>query len=589
MPVGGIMKNDGPQTMGSSYRKDPLYSYAKAFSETADLILKEDGFDIFEEPSRVYRRNGSRQSMKNFFTEGMFDANNNTLDAIDIEDQQAMAEQQFDNDAKAIYEHAAPADYSPMVGMALPIHKLILMNNVFDKGGIQKVTAAQPKFPISLERRILVKPDGTEIDMFLEQNKMTAAIDSTNPEKDIELALPVTEETDIIGTHFGGTTMDNLDISTYISAVQVTDVFFAVGDPLPDENGYINKDAKLCTAAEGETHDVWFRTDIRFTANYGGPNHYDRTVTRAVNFTYKDAGSTPTGQVKTIKAIITGSMNKNRFNIADLADVVKKVKLTAKLDSSSAMMETCHTMWKVDTDIVEIPSAVPINTTISPNEIKDIAAMYNVNQLTKHMSMFKTVLSNYKDDKIKGKLDESYNRLDERTSFYDSFDFAPPAEYALTAVEYRARMFMDFLDNFASKMLQVLNDPNMTFTIYGDPLIVRKITPKEYSYVAPSSIGPVKLDYTQTICNLSDGRVYNFVGSDKMRDTNELMILINPHNSERIIYRIYDYQLYVSNEIRNIANPALPAIHAFERWQFVEYQPVQGRVKILNPSGLRTE
>ena len=72
-------------------------------------------------------------------------------------------------------------------------------------------------------------------------------------------------------------------------------------------------------------------------------------------------------------------------------------------------------------------------------------------------------------------------------------------------------------------------------------------------------------------------------------NTNELMILINPHNSERIIYRIYDYQLYVSNEIRNIANPALPAIHAFERYKLVEYQPVQSRVQILNPSGLRTE
>ena len=35
-----------------------------------------------------------------------------------------------------------------------------------------------------------------------------------------------------------------------------------------------------------------------------------------------------------------------------------------------------------------------------------------------------------------------------------------------------------------------------------------------------------------------------------------------------------------------MANPALPAIHAFERWQFVEYQPVQGRIQILNPTGL---
>ena len=53
------------------------------------------------------------------------------------------------------------------------------------------------------------------------------------------------------------------------------------------------------------------------------------------------------------------------------------------------------------------------------------------------------------------------------------------------------------------------------------------------------------------------------------------------------MYRIYDYQMYVSNEIRNANNPALPAIHAFERFKVEEYQPVQGRLKILNPTGLR--
>ena len=584
MPIGGVRQNS-VATVGSSYRKDPLHEYAKAFAETADLILKEDGVCIFEEPQRVLRRSSSREAMKKFFCENMVDENNALYDATDIEDQRAMAEAQFENDAEAVFEHAAPADYSPMIGMALPIHKLILMNNVFDKGGIQKVTAVQPKFTISLERRILVKPDGTEVDMFLQQNEITAAIDSTNPVKNIELELPVTEETDIVATHFGGTTMDNLDISTYISAIQVENVMIEVGDILPDADGFIRKNGAVAT--EATTATVWFPVDIRFTPNYGGPNHFDRAVTTPRTIVYKDANNG--GAVTEMKCVISGSMNKNRFNIADLLGNVKKVMLTGKLDSSSAMLETCHTMWKVDTDIVEIGSATPINTTISPEEVKDISALYNVNQLTKHMSMFKTVLSEYKDMKIKQALDESYDRLDNRTGFYDVFDFAPPAEYALTALEYRQKMFMDFLDHFCSKMLQVLYDPNMTFTIYGDPLIVRKITPKEYSYVAPANIGPVTLDYTQTVCNLSDKRVYNFIGSDKMRNTNELMILINPHNSDRIVYRIYDYQLYVSNEVRNISNPALPAIHAFERWKFVEYMPVQSRVKILNETGLRAE
>ena len=136
-------------------------------------------------------------------------------------------------------------------------------------------------------------------------------------------------------------------------------------------------------------------------------------------------------------------------------------------------------------------------------------------------------------------------------------------------------------------MLQVLNDPNMTVSIFGDPDIIRKITPKDYTYQAPASIGPVELDYTQTVVNASDKRVYQFLGSDKLRGNDELMVILNPRNTDRIVYRIYDYQMYVSNEIRNAKNPALPALHAFERWKFVEYQPVQNRIKILNKSGIR--
>jgi hypothetical protein len=144
---------------------------------------------------------------------------------------------------------------------------------------------------------------------------------------------------------------------------------------------------------------------------------------------------------------------------------------------------------------------------------------------------------------------------------------------------------MDFLDSGVSGLMQVLNDPNMTVSIFGAPELVRKITPTEYTYVTPSNVGPVDLDFTKTVCT-SDKRVYQFISSDKLRGNSNLIIILCPRNSERIIYRIYDYQMYISNEIRNMNNPALPAIHAFERWKFVEYQPVQARLKILNPTGL---
>ena len=66
------------------------------------------------------------------------------------------------------------------------------------------------------------------------------------------------------------------------------------------------------------------------------------------------------------------------------------------------------------------------------------------------------------------------------------------------------------------------------------------------------------------------------------------MILLIPKNTNRIVYRLYDYQMYISNEIRDAENPQLPALTAFQRYKFFEYQPVQGRLRIANPSGLRS-
>lgn len=582
MPIGGTRQK--VNVAGSGFKKDPLYPYANLFYEAASSILNESGLDIFEEPGKVYRRKSTRDTMRNFFLEDATDTQNPEKDPEEIEDEQEMWEEQFENDASAIFENAVLADYNPVVGMALPIHKLILMNNVFDKGAIQKVTAVQPKFTISLERRILVTPDGKELDMFLDQNKMTAAIDSTNPIREFELGLPQTEDDNDIIAEMGGTNLDNLDIDTYICAVKVENVLIEKGDILPNEEGYIEKGGEIAT--EEKTMDVWFRVNIRFTPNYGGPNHFERTVYSPVTIRCKKKNDDGEVELVEIKEAISGSMNRNKFNIQNTYGVVNTVRLSAKMDTSNAMLETCSVKWKVDTDIVEIGTSIPINTTITPEEIKDLSTLYNVNQLTKLMGMFKTAMSNYKDDKIKEELDKSYQRMDERNSFFGKFDFAPRDGYALDHLEWRQKTFMDYLDSYVTRMLQVLNDPNVTVTIFGDPEIVRKITPKEYTYQAPSSIGAVTLDYSQTIVNQTDKRVYSFIGSDKMRNTNELMLILNPRNSDRIMYRIYDYQLYISNEIRNIANPVLPAIHAFERWKFVEYMPVQGRIQILNPSGL---
>jgi len=573
------------QTIGSnSYHRDPMYPYAKAFVEAAQNILTEETYDLFAEPARALRSKNVTQALREFFVNDFVDEGaSKYMTAEEIEEAMNDADNLFTNDVQAMNENAYMTEYMPMIGMSLPIHKLIMMNNVFAQGGgIQKVVAVQPSFTVSLERRILVTPDGQKIDFFLEQNKIADAIDNTIPMKTFELGLPQYEDSTDLISLLGGGVGDEISSQTNVSGIQITGVYVPEGGYLPDEDGWFSTKSAIATAAEAGSYDFWYHVNLPFTPYYGGPGRSERVLSRDITIRYQ---SDDAGTITTLKDRLFGTLDDNKLTLTALQGNVKKIRLDSKLDASTVTHDLASVTWDLTTDYVEIPEATPINTTVSPEEVKDISAMYDANQVTKIVSMTKTALSEYKDMKIKKYLDASYERMDERTSFADKYDFAVPEGYALDHVTYRINTFMDMFDDYVTKMLQVLNDTNMTVTIYGDPRIVRKLTPTEYTYQAPASIGPVKLDYTQTIVDTKDNRVYNFVGSDKLRDTNQLMVLLNPRNTERICYRIYDYQMYISNEVRNPMNPAKPAIHSFERWKMYEFQPVQGRIDILHPAG----
>ena len=567
------------QNMSDSYRYDPMHAYVESYVDLAQGILNVNATDIYSEPARAFIAKSSNEALKQFFVENSYDPAGMTPD--EIEDHIQTMELQYDNDRKGILEHVTSSYMNPMIGITIPMHKFILMNMVFDKGSIPKFVARSPKFTISMEYRILVDTEGNELDMFRDQNLMTDAIEKTAAETEFELpALPFTDDNEIVHTYLGGLAgADHLSIETRVSAFKITDQYFEIGDILPDpETGYIEPDGEVATSAG--VREVWVRCNYPFTPVYG---EVERGLMANVQYEYKvnDSGV----KITKVNDLISGTMNKDRLNVQVLKGNIKGIRVTSRLDTSGARLTTCSVRWKEKTDIVEIPNAIPIDVTISPEETKDIAALYNVNQVTKLMSMMKTVLGNYKDDLIRRDLDYSYKTMDARSKTYSQFDYAPREGYHGDHVEWRQKTFFDFFDSQMTKLYQVLNDPNMTVTVFGDPDLVRKITPPSYSYQTPGSIGPVQLDFTKTVVT-SDNRVYNFIGSDKLRGSTEFIVVLCPKGTDRIIYRIYDYQMYISNEIRNSDNPALPNIHAFERWKFVEYQPVQGRINILHPTGL---
>jgi len=565
MPVIGTRPSD-KRNNGKGYLKDPMCKLTESFLNVAQDIVNENSVDMFRHPDMALMRGtASRDAMKNFFCKNSCDRS--SMDPEEYDDHMEMMSEQFENDCDGLSsfnEYASMNTFNPVIGMMFPIHKNLLMNCIFDKGAIPKVVMKSPKETVTMETRWLVTPKGEKIDLYRDQRKISDAVQSTNPFVEVPVILPETGTTDVLAA-IGGSSLDNLSIETSISAIMVAE------DPahkLADASSEEDKKAAL----EAGT---WIDVDMQFVTSY---MDYDRSVIDHV--TYDDGK----GTVKTI--CISATMKDNKFQVVDMQGNALAVKIKARLDSSNAMLDTCKVEWSARTDLIEVGPGIPINVPISPEEVKDIGALYQVNQLTKIMSMIKLVMENTKDDDIKGYLDQNFNTMPKTDKIHRVFDFAPREGYMLDHVEWRHKTFLDALDTYVTDMLTVLNDPNMTVTIFGRPDIIRKITPTEYSYQSPNSIGPVELEFNKTIMT-SDKRVYQFMSSTKLNGSNELIIILCPRNSDRIIYRIYDYQMYVSNEIRNAANPSLPAVHAFQRYKVWSYQPVQGRVTILNPTGLK--
>lgn len=558
------------------YEQDSMHGIASQFAQIAKAGLSEQ-VDLYSEPRKFFMSDTLNNEMRSFFVENAFDKQDPKFSSVDaVNEEYGMLDALYQNDVKGICEAAPLGAYNPVVGITFPMHKNLLMTTVFDKGAIPKDVADTPQFTLSMETRTMYSPDGREIDMFLEQNKIKDVIERAVPHKDIVIMLPEDQDTDVLSL-LGATnkTVANVSRSSKVIKLLVKNVYVAKGEEKYDA---ATKSIVVETAGAVGTKVITIEP-VKFVAAYG---QYDRTFQKRIDLIVPTDNA---GNTRKEIFQFAGSMHKNRFTFMASSANIEGVVLSAALDVSSAAYETPKVKWSSRTDYFEIPEAPHMTVTISPEETKDIQAMYNVNQLTKIMSMIKLSILNYKDDKILENLDDSFLNLPATSKVTGAFNFVPPDNYLGSHVTWRYETFMDYLDTQITTMLQVLNDENMTVSIFGRPELIRKITPKEYTYTTPPSIGPVILDYKKTV-KTSDNRVYQFISSNKMRNDNNLIIILNPRNTNRVIYKIFDYQLYVGNEIRDTSNYQLPAVTAFERFLFVQYQPVQGRIQIVNPTGL---
>ena len=573
MPSVGTRRNPN---MGN-FTKDPMYAYAAAFCEAQQNILRESRVDYATDPVKALAFQGNVDQLQKFYTENSIIGDRKSMTNEEYEDALSDMKESFINDIQGVRESASigMASYNPMIGLSLPMHKYLMLNCVFAQA-VPRFVAKAPSWTETMETRYMITPDGRRIDIANQQNEIFSAWKSTNAPIEVPMVLPEAKTTDILDKYFHVSHAGhNLSVATHISAVAIED-YAKTGDTvLTIEGGVITESE----AQKDGKAIVWKPWRAEFTPGYGD---YNRVIVKPVDIKVtNEDGVTEEAFHDTIFA----SQQDNMFEI-NSGGKIKAVKMMARYDASSRQMQTARVEWQERTTFVQIPENDGITIPITPEEVKDIGALYGINQVTKYMSMIKDVLENVKDDDIKENLDESFTRLDDDHKLARTVDFAPRQGYYSDHLEWLQKTFMNTLDQFVTGLLTVLRDPNMQICIIGRPNIIKQITPVEYSYATPANIGPIELDFKKTVVT-SDKRVYNFISSDKLFGNDNLIVLLIPKNSNRIVYRLYDYQMYISNEIRDAANPSLPALTAFQRYKFFEYQPVQGRLFVANPTGLR--
>jgi len=567
MATGGTRKK---KIVSDGYSNSPFAGISGQFSKVAKEIQIQEGVDLFGQPALALNNPKVVNTLESFFIEGtydqkLYDGTTRGYNARALQEYKNDMKELFKNDVEAITEYTAMNSVNPIVTTGLAMHKLIALRNIFRQGVIQTNVAVEPRFTIKMQHRYLITPDGKELDLVLDQNKLSDAFNSINPKRVVTLEftgntcntatfVPGKRLVELCGGVLG---RDNLNTDTEIHAIYIE---------VPDE-------AAIKAGTLGATKIEKIKKRIQFTPQYG-PNNITG-FNQPLDLTKFVEGATD---------LFSGTLTNNEMMLISGLGIIKKVDIRIQLDPSNGLLSTCRAGWRHDETLVTIPNANPMNIPISPEEIKDIQAMYGIDQLSMYMSIINDVLGNVKDDSIRKDLYASFDNMNASERKVSWFDFEPREGYNRDHVSWRYSSFMDIFDTFVTDLLYILNDEDVTVSIFGRPDVIRKITPTDYSYQAPSSIGPVSLEYTRTIAT-SDNRVYNFVSSQKLGASNDLTVILNPNNTDRIIYRVYDYQFYVSNEIKNADNHVLPGVHAFERFKFLEYQPVQGKFRVFNPSG----
>ena len=136
------------------YENDEMHGLAAEYLDQIISAKQESGIDMLANPAAFFRDSAMSNEMRKAFVENSYSREDpRYARKEDLQSHIENMEALYDNDKDVILTEATNlANYSPIIGMTLPIHKNLLMNAIFDQV-MPKDVARSPKFTLTMETR----------------------------------------------------------------------------------------------------------------------------------------------------------------------------------------------------------------------------------------------------------------------------------------------------------------------------------------------------------------------------------------------------------------------------------------------------
>lgn len=229
------------------------------------------------------------------------------------------------------------------------------------------------------------------------------------------------------------------------------------------------------------------------------------------------------------------------------------------------------------------------NTGITIERIRDEKALANIDTTVELVADMTEVCAQTKDSRIKDYLEDSFQAVLEAKDFapfgYNiqfaksvSFDMQKASDYMIPESEWRSPQLRMYFGRVIGLMKQQLRQTALMFVVSGNPYVIERFfeTDDHCHWVIDNNtkIGGVKFDYKFGVTVMDGSRVH-IIASMKEEIEKGLRIVAYPLSDTILTYRMYDYSFNVENNYRNPLTPNIPNIMAVQRYEIVEFLPLQ--------------